>query len=205
MNICEKLLSIQAEISVPKGHYNEFGGFYYRSGDDILSAVKPLCQKYKCVVVLSDNVELIGDRYYLHSTATLIDVEKPADVVTVNSRAKDVGSKTKMDDAQVTGAASSYARKYALNGLFALDDGNDPDGDDNTGNIPPKNQAVEPLEPIEGVKVNKMDAEMIGTALKRYPDDVFVKSLAKGIKLYGSLTPNQKKVLQSKLDQPYNP
>lgn len=126
MNIYEKLLGIQTELKAPKSQYNGFGKYNYRNCEDILEAVKPLLAKYKATLKISDELVLIGERYYIKATAELIDIETGE--TTVNTAyAREEAEKKSMDGSQVTGASSSYARKYALNGLFAIDDTKDSD------------------------------------------------------------------------------
>lgn len=136
MNIYEKLSNIQQELKAPKNQYNNFGGYSYRSCEDILEAVKPLLKEYKCVLQLEDHLENIGNRYYIKAFARLIDVEKPyledEEISCVNqivniAYAREEENKKGMDGSQITGASSSYARKYALNGLFLIDDVKDSD------------------------------------------------------------------------------
>lgn len=126
MTIREKLLKIQAELKVPKSARNAFGGYKYRTVDMIAEKVKPLTEKYKCVLAMDDEVVLIGERYYVKATATLADLESE-DAVTATAYAREQLERKKSDESQLTGAASTYARKYALNGLFLLDDTADPD------------------------------------------------------------------------------
>lgn len=126
MGIYEKLLTIQQELKAPKGQYNSFGKYYYRSCEDILEAVKPLCIAQKAVLVLLDEITEIGGRVYVKATAKLIDTESSGSV-TNTAFAREDESKKGMDGAQITGTASSYARKYALNGLFCIDDSKDAD------------------------------------------------------------------------------
>lgn len=127
----KKLIEIQKALKAPKSNYNSFGKFSYRSCEDILEAVKPICAENGCVLTLSDEIVNIGDRYYIKATASIVDVET-SDNVTASAFARESDSKKGMDDSQVTGTASSYARKYALNGLFCIDDAKDPDTDENT-------------------------------------------------------------------------
>lgn len=129
MTLKEKLSIIQQELKAPKNLYNSFGGYSYRNSEGILEAFKPYEDKYKVGLILSDNVSVIGDRVYVTATALLYDCES-AEEITVSAFAREAISKKGMDDAQVTGATSSYARKYALNGLFLLDDTKDPDTDE---------------------------------------------------------------------------
>lgn len=128
-NLKVKLMLIQSELKAPKGQYNSFGKYNYRSAEDILEAVKPLCTQQGVVLTLQDDIALIGDRYYVKATATLADCESEAQYV-VTAFAREAENKTGMDSSQITGTASSYARKYALNGLFCIDDTKDADTDE---------------------------------------------------------------------------
>ena len=128
MEIYEKLNKIQSELKAPKGQYNKFGKYSYRSCEDILEALKPHLLKYGCVVTLTDDMQLIGDRYYLKATATITDVESGKSVSNV-ALAREDKERAGMSESQITGTASSYARKYALNGLFLIDDTKDADTD----------------------------------------------------------------------------
>ena len=124
--IYEKLNEIQLELKAPKNKRNTFGGYDYRDLSGILEAVKPLLKKYKCTLMLSDSIKTTEDRTYIVATATLIDTEDGTQV-SCNGYAREQDSKKGMDDAQLTGACSSYARKYACNGLLAIDDSQDLD------------------------------------------------------------------------------
>lgn len=126
MNIHEKLLNIQKSLKVPKSQYNTFGKYNYRSVEDILEAVKPLLPDQKASLRLTDEIVVIGDRYYVQSTAILTDIET-GEFVSTKGYAKEEESKKGMDGSQITGGCSSYARKYALNGLFCIDDTKDSD------------------------------------------------------------------------------
>ena len=130
--VLERLLSVQHELKAPKGQRNNFGNYNYRSAEDILEAVKPLLAKYSLLQTITDEVELIGDRYYIKATVTIYDVSDgiEAESVKVSAFARESDQKKGMDEAQVTGSASSYARKYALNGLYAIDDTKDADTDE---------------------------------------------------------------------------
>ena len=121
-----KLMNIQQELKAPKGQYNSFGKYAYRSCEDILEAVKPLLKKEKVVLTISDELQYIGNRYYIKATATLIDTESEA-IISNSAYAREEETKKGMDGSQITGASSSYARKYALNGLFGIDDNKDSD------------------------------------------------------------------------------
>lgn len=121
------LQSIQQKLVAPKGQYNSFGKYSYRSAEDILEALKPILQEHDAVLILQDGIVQIGDRYYVEATATLYAV---GETIGTTAYAREDDSKKGMDGSQVTGAASSYARKYALNGLFMIDDNKDPDTDE---------------------------------------------------------------------------
>lgn len=129
MNIYEKLSKIQTELKAPKGQYNSFGKYKYRSCEDILEALKPIVAKNKATLILSDELVNIGERYYIKSTATLIDTEEEKQIQNT-AYAREELEKKGMDGSQITGTASSYARKYALNGLFNIDDTKDADTDE---------------------------------------------------------------------------
>ncbi|WP_308779608.1 ERF family protein [uncultured Clostridium sp.] len=126
MNLLEKLMNIQSELQAPKNQFNRFGKYNYRNCEDILEALKPYLKKYNCVVTLNDELIIIGDRYYVKAIATIKDTESEATESTT-AFAREEETKKGMDGSQVTGASSSYARKYALNGLFAIDDNKDSD------------------------------------------------------------------------------
>ena len=124
--IFQKLQNIQSRLKVEKKNYNSFGGYSYRSCEDILEAVKPLLVENNLALVMTDEVEAVGERYYIQATAILYDTENGTNI-SATAYAREALEKKKMDDAQVTGSSSSYARKYALNGLFAIDDAKDSD------------------------------------------------------------------------------
>lgn len=121
----EELIAIQSELKAPKSQFNKFGGYKYRKAEDILEAVKPLLAKQKCTLTITDDVVLIGNRIYVKATATIKN--KKGECETTTGWAREEESKKGMDGSQITGASSSYARKYALNGLFAIDDNADSD------------------------------------------------------------------------------
>lgn len=125
-NIYAKLLSIQAEINVPKNAFNKFGNYSYRNCESILEAIKPFLKKHKVALVVTDSIEMIGDRHYIKACARLIDAES-GEFVENSAFAREPIDVKGMSPAQITGASSSYARKYALGGLLALDDNKDPD------------------------------------------------------------------------------
>ena len=124
-----KLTAIQNELKAPKSRKNSFGGYNYRSLEDICEAVKPLLAKHKCSLFIQDTVKEVGGRVYVEATTTLTDLEDATQIVT-SASAREAESKKGMDDSQVTGATSSYARKYCLNALFLIDDTKDADSDE---------------------------------------------------------------------------
>ena len=128
--ILEKLNIIQSKLKAPKGQYNKFGNYTYRSCEDILEALKPLLAQTKTVLTIKDDIEFIGDRYYLRAICTLHDAES-GEKIENTAYARETDTKKGMDAAQITGSVSSYARKYALNGLFAIDDTKDSDTNEN--------------------------------------------------------------------------
>ena len=133
----ETLLAIQQELKAPKGQYNSFGKYKYRSCEDILEAVKPLLRKHNCTLVISDDIVMLGTRFYIKATVTL---SNGGESVMTTAFAREEEEKKGADSSQITGAASSYARKYALNGLFCIDDNKDSDSTNNGG---------KPVEPAE--------------------------------------------------------
>ena len=130
LNVNQKLMKVQSELKAPKGQYNSFGKYHYRSCEDILEGVKPLLSQYGATITLSDSIEVIGDRMYVKVVATFRDVDT-GDTVQNVAFAREEAEKKGMDGAQVTGASSSYARKYCLNGLLLIDDTKDADTDEN--------------------------------------------------------------------------
>lgn len=133
----KRLIDIQNELKAPKNQYNSFGKYKYRSCEDILEGVKPLLKDKGLALVIQDDLELIGDRYYIRAIATIYDDEGKK-VAETSAYAREEENKKGMDSSQVTGATSSYARKYALNGLFAIDDTKDADATNTHGKEPEK-------------------------------------------------------------------
>lgn len=121
----KELITIQSELKAPKSQFNKFGGYKYRKAEDILEAVKPLLAKQKCTLIISDDIVMIGNRIYVKATATIKN--EKGECETTTGWAREEETKKGMDGSQITGASSSYARKYALNGLFAIDDNADSD------------------------------------------------------------------------------
>lgn len=147
-----RLINIQQELKAPKGQYNSFGKYKYRNCEDILEAVKPLLKANKLFIILNDDIVAINDRYYVKATATLYD-ETGKELTHTCAFAREEENKKGMDGSQVTGASSSYARKYALNGLFAIDDTKDSD----TTNQPKPTENVVPIKP----ELNENDLDII--------------------------------------------
>ena len=191
MNVQEKLMNIQTELNAPKSLFNKFGNYSYRSAETILEAVKPLLAKYKAILIMSDEIVSIGEhdpllfkeevydnkakkmkeetrvtgnqRYYVKATATLIDTEKDMRISTT-AYAREEESKKGMDLSQLTGSTSSYARKYALNGLFAIDDTKDSDATNTHGKgqqdpIPPKAPPTPMITKVQQNEIFKLATE----------------------------------------------
>lgn len=127
LNIYQKLVNVQNELKAPKSQRNTFGNYNYRNCEDILEAAKPLCKKHGLLLSLDDRILNIGDRFYVVATASVVNIDKPEEKFLVEASAREEAVKKGMDGSQVTGASSSYARKYALNGLFLIDDTKDAD------------------------------------------------------------------------------
>ena len=121
----KELIAIQSELKAPKSQFNKYGGYKYRKAEDILEAVKPLLNKQKCTLTITDDIVMVGNRIYVKATATIKN--EKGEFETTTGWAREEETKKGMDGSQITGASSSYARKYALNGLFAIDDNADSD------------------------------------------------------------------------------
>ena len=165
MNIYEKLLKAQVELKAPKGQYNSFGKYKYRSCEDILEALKPVLDKLKLALFISDEIVEVGGSYkvskkdetvesegrkYVKATITLVNIEKPDEQIKTSALAREEETKKGMDGSQITGASSSYARKYALNGMFMIDDTKDSDST-NTHGKEEKTEAERKKEAIEAI------------------------------------------------------
>lgn len=149
-NIQQRLTIIQHSLKAPKGQFNSFGKYHYRSCEDIVEALKPLLYEQGVTLTISDTIVLVGTRFYVRATAT---ISLDADSISVTAFAREADDKKGMDESQITGAASSYARKYALNGLFLIDDTKDADTMDNRKEktAKPKDEPATPsqIEEIE--------------------------------------------------------
>jgi len=139
LSIHSKLFEIQHKLSAPKDIRNTFGGFNYRSNESILEAVKPILLELKCVILQTDSVVEKCGKNYIEATSTLVDVET-SEKVSCSASAREPEQKKGMDDSQISGSTSSYARKYSLNGLFAIDDAKDPDSPEPHGSNNEKNE-----------------------------------------------------------------
>lgn len=162
MNVYEKLANVQASLKAPKGQYNSFGKYKYRSCEDIVESVKPLLKQNGLLLTMSDEIRNIDGRFYVSATATIIDIKDGTSVM-ATAYAREEETKKGMDGSQVTGASSSYARKYALNGLFAIDDNKDSDAT-NTGDEPKHEtkQEVKQMSPRQKLikKLNELNIDV---------------------------------------------
>lgn len=152
-NVREKLAAVQKVLKAPKNQYNSFGKYSYRSCEDILEAAKPLCIENGLVLTISDDIVAVGERYYIKATAAVTDVQD-GERVECSGIAREAEERKGMDSSQVTGSTSSYARKYALNGLFSIDDTKDADATNDHG----KGKAM----------ASKAEAAGIGEQVKEY-------------------------------------
>lgn len=165
MSVYEKLVNVQSELKAPKSKFNSFGKYNYRSLEDILEGVKPLLAKYKATLIIADGVEQVGDRYYIQAKATFIDTEN-GQSISNTALARESTDKKGMDDSQITGTASSYARKYALNGLFLIDDTKDADTDENHIERETKAAKVQEMK-ITQAKINVLAQDIESGVIKR--------------------------------------
>lgn len=147
----KELIAIQQRLKAPKSKRNTFGNYNYRSCEDILEAVKPICHEQRCFITISDEIIASGERIYIKATATIHNAEGQS--LSVSAFAREEETKKGMDAAQITGSASSYARKYALNGLLAIDDTKDPDSDE----LNPKQTAKETPKPSPAPEKQKTE------------------------------------------------
>ena len=178
----KELLQIQSELKAPKGQFNAYGKYKYRSCEDILEAVKPILKKYNCTLLLSDSLIYVGDRYYIKATATLVNAEGKS--VSTEAYAREEETKKGMDASQITGASSSYARKYALNGLLCIDDNKDSDTTnigDNTPAAPAKaskEDSAEVEKAIAEINAAKSKEDLINAIAKYKGNKSVINNLA---------------------------
>ena len=178
----KELLQIQSELKAPKGQFNAYGKYKYRSCEDILEAVKPILKKNNCPLLLSDSLIYVGDRYYIKATATLVNAEGKS--VSTEAYAREEETKKGMDASQITGASSSYARKYALNGLLCIDDNKDSDTTNTGDNAPAapaktsKEDNAEVEKAIAEINAAKSKEELINAIAKYKGNKSVINNLA---------------------------
>lgn len=163
MTIHEKMMRIQTTLKAPKNLYNSFGNYKYRNAEGILEAVKPLLAENKMSMYITDDVQAVGDRVYVKATVKVLDTET-GEWVETSALAREALNKKGMDDSQITGTASSYARKYALNGIFLLDDTKDADTDENQKERKAradKQTDDNNAEAIRGMKISKIKQDTL--------------------------------------------
>ena len=178
--IIHKLSDVQARLEAPKGQFHSLGKYKYRSSEDIVESVKPLLTQHGLALVMSDSIVETGGRVYVHSTVTVTDGESE---VSASGFAREEENKKGMDGSQVTGAASSYARKYALNGLFCIDDGKDSDSTNTHGKYVPPERVTAP--PVKDGKIKpQVDDETMEKAIafiqnSKNPQQAYAMSVEK--------------------------
>lgn len=185
-NFLKRLNNVQMELKAPKGQTNKFGGYKYRSCEDILEAVKPLLQKNELTLLLNDRIENIGNRFYVQATATIYD-NLSDKTISTTAYARESDEKRGMDSSQITGASSSYARKYALNGLFNIDDTKDSDTNEyqNQSNKAPTSQKAKVVkvnnETIPTEKISKVQLSLLNKSIEnaKFSDEEVLKIIQK--------------------------
>lgn len=207
MNIYEKLLKVQSALKAPKNQYNDFGKYHFRNCEDILESVKPLLIENGLVLILSDNIVTKGEKNYVEASALLVNTEEPVENHKVTAYAREPENKKGMDDSQLTGTASSYARKYALNGLFDIDDAKDPDTPEYTKITKDTESKVPVKKAVKKTEAKKVEANLtdiskpmlfgkykektwveVYTEDKQYLEDLVTNCKSeKGKKIYGDL------------------
>jgi len=198
MNLKEKLNKIIVELKAPKNQRNNFGKYNYRSCEDILEALKPLFEKYKCFTIIEDDILQAGDRFYVKAKIVLYDAESEETLETV-ALAREPQDKKGCDSSQITGASSSYARKYALNGMFCIDDNKDADSMDNRNKAPQRvSKAPEKsIQPNQLQRINILISELgIDAKIVEQKEKIY-KWL--GITSLKSITESQANTIISKL------
>ena len=170
MGINEKLLEIQTELKAPKSQYNSFGNYKYRNCEDILEALKPLLAKVKAAVVITDEIVNIAQRFYVKATVRLINVENE-EVIETSAYAREPENKKGLDESQITGSTSSYARKYALNAMFAIDDTKDSDYAPDSNSKPLIKEKTNNVSRETLIKINK-SIDKYATLTNKTPEEV---------------------------------
>ena len=183
LNLYQKLLLVQNELKAPKSQRNSFGNYNYRSAEDILEAVKPVCQKYDCVIKVSDDIVLIGERYYIKASARFYNLA--GDFEESIAFAREPESKKGMDESQITGTASSYARKYALNGLLCIDDNKDADTDEHAKEVKPELRLIskEQIEIIQGLITEERLPKMLANYKVKNIEELTLEQASEAIKV----------------------
>lgn len=180
----ERIINIQQKLKCPKNQYNGFGNYKYRSCEDILEAVKPLLAKENLALIINDELISINERYYVKATATIYDKDGKM-IISNNGYAREEENKKGQDGSQITGASSSYARKYALNGLFLIDDVKDSDTT-NTGDTKEENASDKQVELLKKIfntedrmkkLLEKYDLDKIENISKSIASDIIKKNL----------------------------
>lgn len=179
MGINEKLLAVQSELKCNKSQYNAFGKYYYRNAEDILEAVKPLLAKVKATITINDEIVNIANRVYVKATAKIIDIES-GEVVETNAYAREPENKKGLDESQITGSTSSYARKYALNGLLLIDDTKDSDYAPDSNSKPATAPKNKPLSKETQEEINRRIMEY--TKVSKIPVSEITAELSKVVK-----------------------
>lgn len=174
-NIYSKLMTIQSNLKAPKGQYNNFGKYKYRSCEDILESVKPLLSLHDCALVITDDIVMLGERIYVKATAKLIS---GSEHIESSAFAREEDTKKGMDSSQVTGAASSYARKYALNGLFCIDDTKDSDTTNTGQETSERDKAIKEAKSAKTMK----ELESVWNKYTSLKTDAAFKSLIRELK-----------------------
>lgn len=167
MNIYEKLLNVQTELKAPKGQFNAFGKYKYRSCEDILEALKPVLNKYKLTFFINDEIVEVNNRNYIKATITIINIEKPDEQIQTSALAREEETKKGMDGSQITGASSSYARKYALNGMFMIDDTKDSDSTNTHGKDKIEQEKVKDFLNSRNGMIERLSEYVKGDKLER--------------------------------------
>lgn len=185
----KELIIIQTRLNAPKNQRNKFGGFNYRSAEDILESLKPLLKETECFLNITDSIELVGDRYYIKATATITNKEGVQ--VSSSAYAREELAKKGMDASQITGSTSSYARKYALNGLFAIDDSKDADTDEFEKQQDKPTKEVDSKEDVSLALQQIKEAQTLGDLTKVYND---WKAFQKDKRFLSSLTAKRKQI-----------
>ena len=170
MSVYKKLIEVQSKLKAPKNQYNSFGKYSYRNCEDILEALKPILKEVGATIIISDEVVSVNERYYVKATVKFIDTET-GEVVEASANAREEDNKKGMDSSQLTGSTSSYARKYALNGLFAIDDTKDSDFT-NTHDKEDKKKTLEVISEAQAKRMYMLakgkDTNMVKQILANY-------------------------------------